>query len=179
MSYQRVYGTTDRPIDVLVEVRTGTSSSSRLARPVDGVPGYNMYYLNVMAGPGAEQRGGSPTAGPPGSGDLGLAGRRSAPARQLTSLGRAHQDGVVSIARPGTTAAIATPPGRGRSRLCAPGDLYAIDPRSICARDRHPAATVSRRAFVVDGHRPRRSGCDRASQVAIRAGVALSIDYIL
>ena len=57
IGYQRVYGTDDRPIDVTEEVRS---------RDVVLVPhgwhgpsmaptGYDMYYLNVMAGPGEER----------------------------------------------------------------------------------------------------------------------------
>ncbi|MDO5698763.1 MAG: 5-deoxy-glucuronate isomerase [Dermatophilus congolensis] len=57
IGYQRVYGTDDRPIDIAEEVRS---------RDVVLVPhgwhgpsmaptGYDMYYLNVMAGPGEER----------------------------------------------------------------------------------------------------------------------------
>jgi len=52
--YQRVYGTTERPIEVLAEVR---STDVVLVPhgwhgPAMAPPGYDMYYLNVMAGPG-------------------------------------------------------------------------------------------------------------------------------
>lgn len=57
MGYQRVYGTTDRPIDVLVEVRDRdvVLIPHGWHGPSMAVPGYDMYYLNVMAGPGAER----------------------------------------------------------------------------------------------------------------------------
>jgi 5-deoxy-glucuronate isomerase len=52
--YQRVYGTPTRPIEVLAEVR---STDVVLVPhgwhgPAMAPPGYDMYYLNVMAGPG-------------------------------------------------------------------------------------------------------------------------------
>lgn len=57
MAYQRVYGTVDRPIDVLAEVRTGDSVliPHGWHGPSMAVPGYDLYYLNVMAGPGDER----------------------------------------------------------------------------------------------------------------------------
>lgn len=57
MGYQRVYGTTDRPIDVLVEVRDRdvVLIPHGWHGPSMAVPGYDMYYLNVMAGPGTER----------------------------------------------------------------------------------------------------------------------------
>lgn len=57
MGYQRVYGTEDRPIDVLAEVRTGdvVCIPHGWHGPAAAVPGYDMYYLNVMAGPSAER----------------------------------------------------------------------------------------------------------------------------
>jgi 5-deoxy-glucuronate isomerase len=57
MAYQRVYGTADRPIDVLAEVRTGdvVLIPHGWHGPAMAVPGYDLYYLNVMAGPGAER----------------------------------------------------------------------------------------------------------------------------
>ncbi len=57
MGYQRVYGTAERPIDVLAEVRTGdvVTIPHGWHGPSMAVPGYDMYYLNVMAGPGAER----------------------------------------------------------------------------------------------------------------------------
>jgi 5-deoxy-glucuronate isomerase len=53
--YQRVYGTQDRPIDVLAEVRSGdvVLVPHGWHGPAMAPPGYDMYYLNVMAGPGA------------------------------------------------------------------------------------------------------------------------------
>ncbi|TDE10646.1 5-deoxy-glucuronate isomerase [Jiangella asiatica] len=53
--YHRVYGTVDRPIDVLAEVRTGdvVLVPHGWHGPSVAAPGYHLYYLNVMAGPGA------------------------------------------------------------------------------------------------------------------------------
>ena len=58
LGYQRVYGTDDRPIDVLEEVRSGdvVTIPHGWHGPSIAVPGYDMYYLNVMAGPGQERR---------------------------------------------------------------------------------------------------------------------------
>jgi 5-deoxy-glucuronate isomerase len=55
--YQRVYGTPERPIDVLEEVRTGdiVLVPHGYHGPSVAAPGYHMYYLNAMAGPGAER----------------------------------------------------------------------------------------------------------------------------
>ena len=55
--YHRVYGTPDRPIEVLEEVRTGDAVlvPHGYHGPSVAAPGYHMYYLNVMAGPGAER----------------------------------------------------------------------------------------------------------------------------
>lgn len=57
MGYQRVYGTDDRPIDVLREVRTHdvVLIPHGWHGPSMATPGYDLYYLNVMAGPGAER----------------------------------------------------------------------------------------------------------------------------
>jgi 5-deoxy-glucuronate isomerase len=57
MAYQRVYGTADRPIDVLEEVRTGDTVliPHGWHGPSMAVPGYDLYYLNVMAGPSPER----------------------------------------------------------------------------------------------------------------------------
>ncbi len=57
IGYQRVYGTADRPLDLLAEVRTGdvVLIPHGWHGPSMAVPGYDMYYLNVMAGPGAER----------------------------------------------------------------------------------------------------------------------------
>lgn len=51
----RVYGTAERPIDVLAEVRTGdvVLIPHGWHGPSVAAPGYDMYYLNVMSGPGA------------------------------------------------------------------------------------------------------------------------------
>ena len=59
VGYQRVYGTDERPIDVLAEVRTGdvVLVPHGWHGPAMAAPGYDLYYLNVMAGPG-------PTSGP-------------------------------------------------------------------------------------------------------------------
>jgi 5-deoxy-glucuronate isomerase len=53
LAYQRVYGTADRPADVLAEVRTGdvVVVPHGWHGPSMAVPGYDLYYLNVMAGP--------------------------------------------------------------------------------------------------------------------------------
>ncbi len=57
MGYQRVYGTAERPLDVLVEVRDRDTVliPHGWHGPAMAVPGYDMYYLNVMAGPGPER----------------------------------------------------------------------------------------------------------------------------
>ena len=57
VGYQRVYGTDDRPIDVLAEVRSGdvVLVPHGWHGPSMAPPGYDLYYLNVMAGPGAER----------------------------------------------------------------------------------------------------------------------------
>lgn len=57
VAYQRVYGTDDRPIDVLEEVRTGDVIliPHGWHGPAMAPPGYDLYYLNVMAGPGEER----------------------------------------------------------------------------------------------------------------------------
>jgi 5-deoxy-glucuronate isomerase len=57
VGYQRVYGTTERPIDVLAEVRTAdvVLVPHGWHGPAMAAPGYDLYYLNVMAGPGAER----------------------------------------------------------------------------------------------------------------------------
>jgi 5-deoxy-glucuronate isomerase len=54
IGYQRVYGTRDRPISVLAEVRSGdvVLVPHGWHGPSMAPPGYDMYYLNVMAGPG-------------------------------------------------------------------------------------------------------------------------------
>ncbi|AWS42574.1 5-deoxy-glucuronate isomerase [Streptosporangium sp. 'caverna'] len=54
VGYQRVYGTDARPIDVLAEVRSGdvVLVPHGWHGPAMAPPGYDLYYLNVMAGPG-------------------------------------------------------------------------------------------------------------------------------
>ncbi|HET8598814.1 MAG TPA: 5-deoxy-glucuronate isomerase [Segeticoccus sp.] len=58
VGYQRVYGAGDRPIDVLAEVRTGdvVLVPHGWHGPAMAPPGYDLYYLNVMAGPGPERK---------------------------------------------------------------------------------------------------------------------------
>jgi len=55
--YQRVYGSKDRPINILAEVRNGdvVLVPHGWHGPAMAPPGYDMYYLNVMAGPGTER----------------------------------------------------------------------------------------------------------------------------
>jgi 5-deoxy-glucuronate isomerase len=57
VGYQRVYGTDERPIDVLAEVRTGdvVLIPHGWHGPTMAAPGYPLYFLNVMAGPGDER----------------------------------------------------------------------------------------------------------------------------
>lgn len=57
IAYQRVYGTLERPIDLLAEVRSGdvVLIPHGWHGPSMAAPGYDLYYLNVMAGPGAER----------------------------------------------------------------------------------------------------------------------------
>jgi 5-deoxy-glucuronate isomerase len=57
IGYQRVYGTEERPEDLLAEVRSGdvVTIPHGWHGPSMAAPGYDMYYLNVMAGPGAER----------------------------------------------------------------------------------------------------------------------------
>jgi 5-deoxy-glucuronate isomerase len=57
VGYQRVHGTDERPIDVLAEVRTGdvVLVPHGWHGPSMAAPGYDLYYLNVMAGPGRER----------------------------------------------------------------------------------------------------------------------------
>jgi 5-deoxy-glucuronate isomerase len=53
-AYQRVYGHPARPIDVCTEVRSGDVVLIPYGwhGPSMAAPGYDLYYLNVMAGPG-------------------------------------------------------------------------------------------------------------------------------
>ncbi|MFD4562568.1 5-deoxy-glucuronate isomerase [Streptomyces sp. NPDC058469] len=55
--YQRVYGTPERPIEVLAEVRSGDTVliPHGWHGPSIAAPGYDLYYLNVMAGPGQDR----------------------------------------------------------------------------------------------------------------------------
>jgi 5-deoxy-glucuronate isomerase len=55
--FHRVYGRAERPIDVLAEVRSGdvVLVPHGYHGPSMAAPGYDMYYLNVMAGPGPER----------------------------------------------------------------------------------------------------------------------------
>lgn len=57
IAYQRVYGRPERPIEVLAEVRTGDAVLVPYGwhGPSMAVPGYDLYYLNVMAGPADER----------------------------------------------------------------------------------------------------------------------------
>lgn len=58
VGYQRVYeADPERPIDVLAEVRTGdvVLVPHGWHGPSIAAPGYDLYYLNVMAGPGPER----------------------------------------------------------------------------------------------------------------------------
>jgi 5-deoxy-glucuronate isomerase len=57
VGYQRVYGTPERPIDVLAEVRTGdvVLVPHGWHGPAVAAPDADLYYLNVMAGPGPER----------------------------------------------------------------------------------------------------------------------------
>lgn len=56
VAYQRVYGSPDRPIDLLAEVHSGdvVLIPHGWHGPSMAAPGYDLYYLNAMAGP--EQR---------------------------------------------------------------------------------------------------------------------------
>ncbi len=53
VAYHRTYGTPARPVDVLAEVRTGDVAlvPHGYHGPTIALPGYDLYYLNVMAGP--------------------------------------------------------------------------------------------------------------------------------
>jgi 5-deoxy-glucuronate isomerase len=57
IAYQRVYGRPGRPVDVLAEVRSGDVVLVPYGwhGPSMAAPGYDLYYLNVMAGPDAER----------------------------------------------------------------------------------------------------------------------------
>ena len=53
LAYQHIYGTPDRPIDLLTTVGTGDTVlvPHGWHGPAMAAPGYDLYYLNVMAGP--------------------------------------------------------------------------------------------------------------------------------
>jgi 5-deoxy-glucuronate isomerase len=57
LAYQRVYGAPGRPVDVLAEVGTGdvVLVPHGWHGPSTAAPGVDLYYLNVMAGPGEER----------------------------------------------------------------------------------------------------------------------------
>ncbi|MDA8296691.1 MAG: 5-deoxy-glucuronate isomerase [Actinomycetota bacterium] len=57
MAYQRLYGTPERPVELCAEVRSGdvVLIPHGYHGPAMAPPGYDLYYLNVMAGPGARQ----------------------------------------------------------------------------------------------------------------------------
>ncbi|MEJ7773414.1 MAG: 5-deoxy-glucuronate isomerase [Nocardioidaceae bacterium] len=57
IAYQRVYGHDNADIDVLAEVRSGdvVLIPHGWHGPSMAVPGYDLYYLNVMAGPATER----------------------------------------------------------------------------------------------------------------------------
>ena len=96
IGYQRVYASDDRPIDVAAEVRTGDVVLVPYGwhGPAMAAPGYDLYYLNVMAGPGprarmAHQRRPPPRLGPP---ELGRPGHRPpAAVRRLATFSEANK----------------------------------------------------------------------------------------
>ncbi len=57
MGYQRVYGHAEAQIDILAEIRSGdvVLIPHGWHGPSMAVPGYDLYYLNVMAGPADER----------------------------------------------------------------------------------------------------------------------------
>ncbi|HUR74153.1 MAG TPA: 5-deoxy-glucuronate isomerase [Sporichthya sp.] len=57
LAYHRVYGTPDRPIDLLAEVGDGdvVLVPHGWHGPSIAAPGVDLYYLNVMAGPGSDR----------------------------------------------------------------------------------------------------------------------------
>lgn len=57
LAYQRVYASNAGPIDLLVEIRDGdvVLIPHGWHGPTMAAPGYDLYYLNVMAGPGPER----------------------------------------------------------------------------------------------------------------------------
>jgi 5-deoxy-glucuronate isomerase len=57
IAYQRVYGTPARPVELLAEVGSGdvVLIPHGYHGPSMAAPGYDLYYLNVMAGPGQRE----------------------------------------------------------------------------------------------------------------------------
>ncbi len=53
VGYQRVYGTPERPVELMTDVRTGdvVVIPHGWHGPTMAAPGYDLYFLNVMAGP--------------------------------------------------------------------------------------------------------------------------------
>ena len=82
VGYQRVYGTTERPIEVLEEVTDGDTVlvPHGWHGPCIASPSHHMYYLNVMAGPGDGRAWGISDDPEPrlGARDLGRPAHRSA-----------------------------------------------------------------------------------------------------
>lgn len=58
VAYHRIYGTGERPIDLLAEVHTGdvVLVPHGYHGPTMAAPGYDLYYLNVMAGPADDRQ---------------------------------------------------------------------------------------------------------------------------
>ena len=79
LAYQHIYGTPDRPIDLLTTVATGDTVlvPHGWHGPAMAAPGYDLYYLNVMAGPGSAPGEPATTRPTPGSATRGRAGDRS------------------------------------------------------------------------------------------------------
>jgi len=57
MAFHSTYGTPERPIDVALRVGTGDTAlvPHGWHGPCVAAPGYDLYYLNVMAGPGGSE----------------------------------------------------------------------------------------------------------------------------
>ena len=57
MAFHSTYGTPERPIDVALRVSTGDTAlvPHGWHGPCVAAPGYDLYYLNVMAGPGGSE----------------------------------------------------------------------------------------------------------------------------
>ena len=93
--YHRVYGTPERPIEVLEEVRSGdvVLVPHGYHGPSIAAPGHHMYYLNVMAGPGADRAWKIATTPPtPGCAAAGNT-RPSTPACPSTHRPKEHDRG--------------------------------------------------------------------------------------